>query len=94
MKIKNYESFVIESAYMGLTDDAYNVIGLCGESGEVAEWVKKAVLRKNSKYTEDMLFKELGDVQHYVTRLALNHGWTLKQIMQGNIDKLTERTKK
>lgn len=76
---------------MPVTDDAYNVIGLCGECGEVAEWVKKNQFRGNKKFTEEMLKKELGDVQHYLTRIAVNHGWTLKEIMQENMDKLSER---
>lgn len=91
MKVKDYESFVVESAYMGLEDDAYNAIGLAGETGEVCEWIKKAQFRKNPKFTEAMLKKELGDVQHYLTRIVLKHGWTLKEIMQENMDKLTTR---
>ena len=92
MKVRDYEEFVgVTVAFMPITDDAYSVIGLCGEAGEVAEWVKKAQYRKNPKFTEDMLKKELGDVQHYLTRIAVNHGWTLKEIMQDNVDKLEAR---
>ncbi len=91
MKVYEYEDFVFNRAKMPVGDDAYNVIGLCGEAGEVAEWVKKSVYRKNGKFTENMLLLELGDVQHYLTRLAISHGWTLKQIMSANMDKLTER---
>lgn len=91
MKIKNYEEFVLEQALMTVKDDAYSVIGLCGESGEVAEWIKKAQFRKNRSYTEEMLKLELGDVIYYVTRLALNHGWTLKEIMSDNMNKLMAR---
>lgn len=93
MKVKDYETFVAAGAFMPLNDDAYSVIGLCGESGEVAEWVKKALFRKNPKFTEEMLLLELGDVLHYVTRLSLNHGWTLKELMDANTGKLTARQK-
>lgn len=91
MKVRDYEEFVRGAAFMSLEDEAYSVIGLCGEAGEVAEWVKKAVFRKDPKHTEQMLFKELGDVQHYLTRIALNHGWSLKEIMEGNMVKLEDR---
>ncbi len=91
MKVKDYELFVTARAAMPLDDDGYNVIGLCGEAGEVAEWVKKAVYRKNAKFTEEMLLLELGDVIHYVTRIAIKHGWTLKEIMAANISKLEKR---
>lgn len=94
MKIKDYEEFVAAGAFMPLNDDAYSTIGLCGEAGEVAEWVKKAIFRKNAKFTEEMLLLELGDVLHYVTRLALNHGWTLKQVMEANTVKLEARIAK
>lgn len=92
MKVKQFEQFVREGV-QPLSDDAYNVIGLCGEAGEVAEWVKKRKFRGNEKFTEEMLKLELGDVLHYITRLALNHGWTLKQLMEGNIQKLEIRRK-
>lgn len=91
MKIKDYESFVFDRAAMPVDDDGYNVIGLCGEAGEVAEWVKKAVFRKDPKHTEEMLLLELGDVIHYVTRIAIHHGWGLKQVMAANITKLEKR---
>ena len=91
MKVAEYEAFVLEKAKMSVEDDSYNVIGLCGEAGEVAEWVKKAIYRKNDKFTEEMLQLELGDVIHYVTRMAIKHKWTLKQIMAANIVKLTAR---
>lgn len=96
MKVKQYEGFVAERAFMPLlpNDDSYSVIGLCGEAGEVAEWVKKAQYRKNTAFTEDMLKSELGDVLHYVTRIALNHKWGLKDLMVDNIAKLNERKKK
>lgn len=92
MTLSEYEKFIVDSSYMGLHDDIYSVIGLCGEAGEVAEWYKKTKLRsKPSTLTEADLRSELGDVQHYVTRLALSHGWTLAEVMQDNVDKLTVR---
>ena len=93
MKVRDYEEFVKDMAFIPLnTDgDSYSVIGLCGEAGEVAEWVKKSQYRKNPSYTEDLLESELGDVLHYITRLALNHNFTLKGIMENNYRKLCAR---
>lgn len=93
MKVRDFEEFVSYRAAMPLGDDSYNVIGLCGEAGEVAEWVKKAQFRKNKTFTEEMLKLELGDVLHYVTRIAINHGWGVKDLMAGNIAKLEARLK-
>lgn len=91
MKVKDYERFVEERAFMPISDDSYSVIGLAGETGEVCEWVKKNQFRGNKKFTEEMLKLELGDVLHYVTRLSLNHGWTLKELMDSNREKLLAR---
>jgi len=76
---------------MGLKDHAYNVIGLCGEAGEVAEWTKKNVYRGDTRFTPAMLKSELGDVLHYLTRIALAHGFTLEEVMAENVLKITER---
>lgn len=91
MKVKDFEKFVREHAYDTLNDISYNVIGLCGEAGEVAEWVKKAIHRKNPAFTKKHLKKELGDVLHYLTRMTINEGWTLKDIMDTNVSKLMKR---
>lgn len=94
MKVKEYEAFIVDNAFMGLDDEAYNLIGLCGETGEVAEWFKKAVYRQDSRFTEDMLKSELGDVLHYLTRITLSRGWCLKDLMADNVAKLAARRRK
>lgn len=93
MRIRDYEKFVADSAKMGIKDLAYSVIGLAGETGEVAEWYKKVVMRKSTvtNLTEEDLKQELGDVIHYVTRIGLYYGWGLKQIIQANVEKLEKR---
>ena len=91
MTLKQFEKFIIENAKIGLNDHGYNVIGLCGEAGEVAEHVKKAVYRKDPKYTNDMLRSELGDVLHYLARIALANGITLNDVMEDNVKKIEGR---
>lgn len=96
MKVKEYEEFVVSNAKQPLDMDngVYNFIGLAGETGECMEWLKKSHFRGNQAFTDDHLFKEIGDVLHYVTRIALWKGWTLKQVMEGNVLKLRERNAK
>lgn len=90
-----FEKFVHEQASMQLSDLAYSVIGLCGEAGEVAEWYKKVHMRsKPTELNETDLLSELGDVMHYVTRIALVHGWTLNDCMLDNLNKITARAAK
>ena len=93
MKISEFEAFVAANAKMGLDRLTYSIIVLCGEAGEVAEWYKKRHYRGNEEYTDDMLKSELGDVLHYVSRIAQHQGWTLKDCMSDNIAKLTARNK-
>lgn len=91
MTTQEFETHVQAKAKDDL-DLNYAVIAICGEAGEVAEWYKKAVLRKNKVgLTDHDLALELGDVLYYLTRAAQLKGWTLAQIMDWNQEKLDAR---
>lgn len=66
--------------------------GLGGETGEVLELLKKHV--RDGVLDTDDLALELGDVLHYLTRIGLQFGFTLDDIMLRNIRKLEERARK
>ena len=66
-----------------------NTLGLVGESGEVAEKVKKWV--RDGTYDKDELVKEIGDVLFYVAALAGALEIDLADVAQGNLDKLNSR---
>jgi NTP pyrophosphatase (non-canonical NTP hydrolase) len=68
----------------------WNAIGLSGESGEVADLVKKGIFHQRGIDT-DKLKKELGDVLWYLAALCTQFGWTMEEVMQLNIDKLKAR---
>jgi NTP pyrophosphatase (non-canonical NTP hydrolase) len=90
-RMSEFEQFVESHAKIGLDDMNYNVIGLCGESGEVAEWVKKALHRKDARYTDAMLVSECGDVLHYLVRVLRCRGFCLKDAIEDNVAKISER---
>lgn len=72
----------------------YPALGLCGESGEVAERVKKLYRDFDGLPTADFVYhtkKELGDVLWYVSNLASELGFDLNDIAQENINKLSDR---
>ena len=72
----------------------YTVLGLCGESGEVADKLKKIWRDKNKHISEedaDAIKKELGDVLWYIAKLAHDLGFDLESIAQRNISKITAR---
>lgn len=65
-------------------------LGLAGESGEVADIVKKAMFQGHA-IDKEHIAKELGDVLWYVAETATAIGYDLETIMQMNIDKLIKR---
>jgi len=68
-----------------------NTLGLVGESGEVAEKIKK-YLRDNTKVSQKEIIKELGDVIFYATALANYFYSNLPEVMEANMDKLNDRS--
>lgn len=72
----------------------YPALGLCGESGEVAEKTKKLIRDKNGKVDDDFLTlikKELGDVMWYIASLCSDLELSLDDVAIHNIKKLTDR---
>ena len=73
------------------------VLGLVGESGEIAEKFKKIVRDQasdESKVDRDDLTKELGDVLWHVAVLADYFDLSLEDIGSKNITKLADRQKR
>ena len=66
------------------------VMGLCGESGEAIDIVKKH-LAQGQGLDRDKLIKELGDIAWYLAETAYALDIPLESILQGNIDKLRKR---
>ena len=64
--------------------------GLCGESGEVADLVKKHRFQGHDLDFEHIA-KELGDVAWYLAVGAYAIGYDLETILQMNVDKLKAR---
>lgn len=70
------------------------VLGLVGESGEIAEKFKKWIRDQDSDVSlidRDDLAKELGDVMWYVAVLADYFDIPLDRVAEGNIAKLASR---
>ena len=66
------------------------VMGLCGESGEVIDIVKKH-LAQGHELNRDKLIKELGDVAWYLAETATALDVDLEEVLAGNIAKLKAR---
>ncbi len=70
-----------------------NLLGLCGEAGEVAEKAKKQ-FRDNAKVTSEEIQRELGDVLFYVAALSNLYGSNLETVAKMNLDKLNDRQRR
>ena len=66
------------------------VMGLCGESGEAIDLVKKW-LAQGHELDKEKLAKELGDICWYLAETATAIGYDLEDIMAANIEKLKKR---
>jgi NTP pyrophosphatase (non-canonical NTP hydrolase) len=69
---------------------AVMALGLCGEAGEVVEHIKKE-LRGDGPANQHEICKELGDVLHYLCRIATEYNLSLDEIMLTNIEKIEAR---
>ena len=100
MQLDDYQSRSAKTLIEG--DDkvlvlARMALGLSGESGEVAEKIKKVLRDSNGVMSDDVkkeLSHELGDVLWYLARLADITGSSLSQIAEDNLAKLESRQKR
>ena len=67
-----------------------SVMGLCGESGEAIDIVKKW-LAQGHELDRARLAKELGDVAWYLAEAATALDIPLEDILRANLDKLKAR---
>ncbi|WP_067840614.1 nucleoside triphosphate pyrophosphohydrolase family protein [Nocardia lijiangensis] len=88
-----YQLEVRRTAIDGLStreDILLGAIGLCGESGEVAELVKKHVFH-GDQLDRTLLIGEMGDVLWYLAHLANALGVSLEDVAARNVEKLRRR---
>src|SRR5688572_29804816 len=95
MTFKEYQVAAMRTARLDKKNELFHlVLGLTGETGEIAEKIKKRVRDRDSDETlidrEDMK-KELGDVLWYVAVLAQYLDIKLEDVADFNIKKLADR---
>ncbi len=83
---KSQETWIINGEY----DFIRTILGLCGETGEIADKLKKHY-RGDKKVTREEIEKELGDVLYYVARIADYYHLNLEDVAINNIKKLQDR---
>jgi len=95
--IDEYNSFIYKTKiYPKELPIIYPVLGMCGESGEAAEKVKKVLRDNNKEFSEEnkkAILKELGDVLWYITATAQDMGYSLEDVIKNNFEKIDKRVK-
>lgn len=71
---------------------SYCALGLTGESGEYSEKIKKLI--RDGKLDKPLALKELGDVLWYLTASANELGYSLTDVAEVNIVKLSDRAER
>ena len=90
MDFREYQRKAVTFAIYPATHKVlYPTLGLCGESGEVAEKVKKQV--RDGVFNRHEVAKELGDVLWYLANICNDIGYNLDEIADLNISKLSSR---
>lgn len=93
MQINEYQGLAMRTRNNELSADYQllnGALGLAGESGEIADLVKKHLMQGHPLDIEHIA-KELGDVCWYIAATATAIGCDMETIMKMNIDKLRKR---
>ena len=93
MEINEYQKMAMTTLNPSLNkrDVLINsVMGLCGESGEAIDIVKKWMAHGHELDKEHFI-KELGDIAWYLAEAATALDISLEDIFQANIEKLKKR---
>ena len=93
MTINEYQKLAMKTLNPELSEKDVlinGVMGLCGESGEAIDIVKKW-LAQGHELDKEKLAKELGDICWYLAETATALGYSLEEIMAANIEKLRRR---
>jgi NTP pyrophosphatase (non-canonical NTP hydrolase) len=99
MNLNDYQQAALRTASPKETHNEvfHLLLGLVGETGEIAEKAKKIVRDKDSDFSQwdlEDLKKELGDVLWYVAVIADYFDVPLEDVAQLNIAKLADRQKR
>lgn len=92
--LRNYQIAAMANCHIREDADVLShlALGLTGESGEVADIIKKSQYNSRSPHVGVLhLMEELGDVMFYAACLAGTYGFGIEEVLMMNAEKLSER---
>ena len=92
MEINEYQKLALRTVSTEKSEDLIlnGILGLCGETGEVADIIKKNLFQGH-EFDVDKVVNELGDICWYIAVLAKGLDVDLETVMKRNINKLMKR---
>ena len=90
MTPNEYQKAAMRTASGKCYDCLNAALGIAGEAGEVADYIKKCGFQGH-RFDEWKLKEELGDVLWYVALMADIWNISLEEVMEDNIEKLKKR---
>lgn len=98
MNLNEYQEKALKTAIYGAGMKVeYPILGLCGETGEVANKYKKILRDKDGTISEldrTALMMELGDVLWYLAATCNDLQLSLEEVAEANLMKLHKRKEK
>lgn len=106
MTLNEYQEQAMSTCMKSCENDAYMMLNLVGEVGELASKLAKDIRKDKAAIQENYLviyedeymwmrykeyMKEAGDILWQLAGLCKIFGWTLEQVAQVNLDKLASR---
>lgn len=93
MEINEYQKLALTTLNKELKNDQIllnSLMGLCGESGEAIDLLKKHLCHGHPLDKEKLIL-ELGDVAWYLAEASFALGISLEEVLTKNIEKLKKR---
>lgn len=105
MSLNDYQKKAMQTATLTVENEAYMLLGLTAEVGELMDKYAKGVRNQSMKIYKDRIIpgsevdtesikKEVGDCLWFIAGICYINNWNLEDIAKLNLDKLADRKKR